>query len=120
MSSVGYAKAESVRIMETEYTTGGRMGAENFKNITPGLKEIGESKLTYANKTDLNLKNIIRETSNSGPSSSTKSITYDLIKPYGQSNEVTAEYYSNKSRDYGQGATFLENAIKVIRAALKK
>lgn len=99
MSSVGYVKAENVRINETEYIAGGRMGDENFKGVTSDLQQIGNSRTTYSNKSSLNSKTIVDKKEVNEPFSSTKNITYDLIKLYGQSNKVTAEYHSNKGRD---------------------
>jgi RHS repeat-associated protein len=120
MNDQGYEKAESVRIKESEMTSGGKMGEENITQVIPDLQQLGDSKITYERTCGLNSKEIVSETSGSSTWSSSKSITYDLIKPFGQDNRATAEYYTNRSSDanVGKFATFTDNLMKVVNAVI--
>ncbi len=118
MDGFGFKKAEKVTIKEDEYVSQGRNGKENFKTTTGDLKQIGESKITYVKPSDLNKKDVIEEKNVVGNNSSIKSITYKLTKPFGQKNEVTAHYYSNKSsiNEAILGIEVIDNIIKIAIA----
>jgi hypothetical protein len=121
MKSMGYNKAEKVIIMEAEYVSGGRMGpGENISLTVPVLEQIGDSKITYVEPEKLNSKEVVKESAAKSNWSSSRSIIYKLIKPFGQDNKKTAEYYSNRSMDLNTGIGILDNAIQIAKAIFGK
>lgn len=120
MNSKGYKKAEKVTIKESEFTSGGAMGSEErITQVHPELKQIGDSEITYTKPENLNKTVTRKETSGSSRYSSSRTITYDLTKPYGQDNHVTAKYYSNRSTDYSMGITISDKLIQILKAAFQ-
>jgi RHS repeat-associated protein len=97
MKDLGYKKAEKVKIEETVYKSGGRMGSEDFENVLPSLIQIGNSKITYVKPTELNQKEVISESESKSHFSSSQRILYNLTKPFGQSNRKTSEFPENRS-----------------------
>ncbi|NDJ00134.1 RHS repeat-associated core domain-containing protein, partial [Flavobacterium sp. LaA7.5] len=116
MESRNYGEAEKVTIKETEHVSGGPMGQERVSSTITDLEQIGETRLSYAKKNELvtdykqlDKNDIISQTSSSSRWSSSRSITYNLTKPKGQKNEMTAQYYGN--RDSGNTG----NVINILR-----
>jgi RHS repeat-associated protein len=127
MQGRGYNKAEKVDIEEKEYTSGGPMGAgERIKQVTATLEQIGDSKITYVKPPNLNKKVVEKEERTQGRWSSMRSITYNLTKPFGQSNSKTAEFGGNKeilgvkAGDATTGATVAGKIFSVIKSIFKK
>ncbi len=118
----GYTKSEKVKIAESEQTSSGRMGPdENISLINSSLEQIDESKITYVKPDKLNTKEFISKEEATYKYSSFKKTIYNLTKPFGQDNRVTAEYYSNKVQlDVGKSATFVDKSIDVIKSIFKK
>lgn len=121
MKNHGYAKAERVRIKEREFVSGGNFGGEErISQTVTDLKQVGESKITYTKPAKLNTKQIIDRNSAKSNWSSSKSVLYNLTKPYGQSNSKTAEYYGNKNHDYSSGISLIGSLIETAKAIFKK
>ncbi len=120
MEKQGYDKAENVKIKEQEFVSGGAMGSEErITQTTTMLDQVGASKVTYAKAEDMNEKKVLGKTEGSSAYSSSRSVTYNLTKPAGQDNHVTAEYYGNRSTDYGKAASFVDKVAHVVKGILK-
>lgn len=120
-------KAENVNIEKKEYTSGGPMGAgERIKQVTTTLEQIGDSKITYVKPPELNKKVVEQERRSTGRWSLMRSITYNLTKPFGQSNSKTAEFGGNKeilgvnAGNATTGASVAGKIFSVIKAIFKK
>jgi RHS repeat-associated protein len=127
MKGRGYAKAENVEIKETEYTTSGSFGAgERVSQSVTDLSQIGDSKITYVKPPELNKKIVETETHSMETYSSSKSILYNLTKPFGQPNSKTAEYGGNRtmmgtnSSNVSTGAKVGGQLYKIIKGILTK
>ncbi|WGK95147.1 MULTISPECIES: RHS repeat domain-containing protein [Flavobacterium] len=97
MEKQGYNKAEKVKIVETEYTSGGKVGEENISLTHSTIKQVGESKITYAKPENLDSKADIQIKSSSSTYSSIETTKYILTKPYGQDNNNTSVYGSKET-----------------------
>ncbi|MCE3229807.1 MAG: hypothetical protein K0S32_4358 [Bacteroidetes bacterium] len=116
----GFKKAEFVRVFESEQISGGRMGEENVTHKDYELRQIGNSRATYVKSNKLNTKEILKEEAGNFRYSSYRQILYNLTKPYGQDNKVTAEYYGNRqATDTGKDASFISNLYKLIKNIIK-
>ncbi|WP_430612271.1 hypothetical protein [Flavobacterium sp. JP2137] len=120
MTREGYSKAENVTIFEREISSGGRIGDENFTNVNPDFKQIGNASITYAPNKNLNSKNILKENESKGDYSSIKTVTYNLTKPYGQDNRKTSYFYSNRSNDSGKKGSVSGSGLEVVLRAIFK
>jgi RHS repeat-associated protein len=130
MQGKGYAKAENVEIEEKEFTSRGSMGeGERVTQVNGSLEQIGDSKVTYVKPQELNKKVIEEKDASSSTFSSIKSILYKLTKPFGQSNEATAVYSSNRSifgisaenkSEIKTGGSVMGQIYKIIKPFLKK
>ncbi|MCB6089526.1 RHS repeat-associated core domain-containing protein [Flavobacterium psychrophilum] len=97
MNKQGYNKAENVKIKEREYVSGGKVGEENISLPHNTLDQIGDNKITYAKPEQLNSKANIEVKSSSSTYSSIETTSYNLTKPYGQSNQETSVYGSKET-----------------------
>jgi RHS repeat-associated protein len=119
MESQGYEKAEKVNIKEREFVSGGAMGEEKITSTITDMKQIGDSKVTYAKSEQMNDKKVLAETSGQSSWSSSRTTTYTLTKPAGQDNAKTAEYYGNKHTDYGTGLKILDTFIQIAQGVIQ-
>lgn len=119
MEKQGYEKSEKVNIKEREFVSGGAMGEEKISSTITDMKQIGDSKVTYAKPEQMNEKKVLAETSGQSSWSSSRSTTYTLTKPVGQDNSKTAEYYGNKHTDYGTGLKILDTFIQLAQGVIQ-
>ncbi|MBB6368948.1 RHS repeat domain-containing protein, partial [Chryseobacterium shigense] len=121
MENKGYEKAEQVKIVEREIESKGPMGEERIALKNHYMEQVGKSDITYVKPNELNKKEAIKDITYSSQWSSTRTISYTLTKPPGQSNDKTASFESlRKSENAKQGASFLNDLIKVIKPIIKK
>jgi RHS repeat-associated protein len=97
MNEQGYDKAEKVKIVEKEYTSGGKIGEESISSTHSTLTQIGDSKVTYAKSENLNSKTNVKEGKSESTYSNIETTSYTLTKPYGQENTQTAVYGSKET-----------------------
>jgi RHS repeat-associated protein len=117
MKNQGYSKAEKVKIQEYEFTGGAGFGqGENIKDNYNTMKEIGDSKVTYTKNDKLNSTKVLSEEKGKSWCSNSTRITYDLIKPFGQDNAVTAKLPSNRA---SSTQSKVEGAIQFLRMVVE-
>jgi len=121
MNSKGYKKAEKVQVVETEFVSNGNIGAdEQVNQTTADLKEVGPAKITYGKLEDLNKKSKFNSKEYEGTYSSINKVTYQLLKPFGQSSYKTAHFYSNRSMDYSSGISGGESLYNILKSYFVK
>ncbi|MEI2673487.1 MAG: RHS repeat-associated core domain-containing protein [Chitinophagaceae bacterium] len=111
----GYYYAEEVIIEEKQFISSGPFdGGERITSKAGTLKQIGIGEKQLVTKDKLNDKEILEEEVNSSKWSQISTVRYNLSKPVGQENNITAIFPENQPSNNDNSIQINLKLLKVI------